>query len=48
MKTLVLAVAALGLVALAGAAHAGPGCSGSVAPEKTAETPPPPPPAPST
>lgn len=44
MRALVLAVAALGLVAFAGAAHAGEGCGGSMKPERTAETPPPPPP----
>ena len=48
MRTLVAAVAALGLVAFAGTAHAGGGCSGSMKHEQTAETPPPPPPTPST
>lgn len=44
MKTLVLAVAALGLISFAGVTHAGAGCSGSMKHEQTAETPPPPPP----
>ncbi len=48
MKSLVLAVAALGVVAFAGIAQAGGGCSGSMKHEQTAETPPPPPPSPST
>ncbi len=48
MKSLVLAVATLGLVAFTGAAYAGGGCSGSMKHQQTAETPPPPPPSPST
>lgn len=48
MRAFVLAVAALGLVAFAGTASAGEGCSGATKHERTAETPPPPPPTPST
>lgn len=49
MKSLVLTIAVLGLVAFAGTAHAGAGCFGSFQTDKTAEVPPPPPPpAPST
>ncbi|HUS55421.1 MAG TPA: hypothetical protein VMY41_15630 [Thermohalobaculum sp.] len=48
MKSLALSLAALGILAFAGAAQAGERCGGTFHDGRTAEVPPPPPPAPTT